>query len=397
MTSRQYQSDKFERLRGRAEELIQKQPNVTPSSSLDILELIHELKIYQAELEIQNEELKEAQNEISELHHEFEDLYEFAPCGYVTMNNIGIIKRINLTGANLLRKYRKSLPQSGVSQFIATGYKDLYLATLQKSGETGIKQSIELLLNSEKDQPKWVRADIQADRDKIGKVIQWRMVLVDITLKKEADAALQDSQDKYQKLFYSMVSGATVLEVLDRDQSGRIIDARVLEVNKAFERLTGVPSHQAVGRSIRQIWPETKNFWLDKIGQVMRTRQSIAVEGFHPELEKNFLMTVYWLDDQRVGTTFIDISDQKKIQHTLDKARQTLEIQVKSQIVDLRQVNTRLQKEIHARKQTQIALEQKAEELETHSIGLEEANAALKVLLKEVKNDGSCLIPLKGA
>ena len=387
MTSRQDQSDKFERLRGRAEELIQKQPNVTPSSSLDILELIHELKIYQAELEIQNEELKEAQNEISELHHEFEDLYEFAPCGYVTMNKKGIIKRINLTGANLLGKYRKLLPQSGVSQFIATGYEDLYLATLQKSGETGIKQSIELLLNSQKDQPMWVRADIQADRNENKKVIQWRMVLVDITLKKETDAALQNSQDKYQKLFYNMVSGATVLEVLDRDQSGRIIDARVLEVNTAFERITGIPSHQAVGRSIRQIWPETKNFWLDKIGQVMRTRQSITVEGFHPELEKNFLMTVYWLDDQRVGTTFIDISDQKKIQQTLDKARQTLEIQVKGQMVDLRQVNTRLQKEIHTRKQTQIALEQKAEELETHSIGLEEANAALKVLLKEVKNE----------
>ncbi len=387
MTSRQNQTNKFERLRGRAEELIQKQPNVRPSSSLDILELIHELKIYHTELEIQNEELKRAQNEISELHHEFEDLYEFAPCGYVTMNNKGIIKRINLTGANLLGKYRKILPLSSITQFIATGYENLYLAALQKSGETGIKQSIELLLNSEKDQPVWVRADIQADRDKTGKVIQWRMVLVDITLKKKTDLALQNSQDKYQKLFYNLVSGAAVLEVLDLDQSGRIIDARVLEVNAAFERLTGIPSHRAVGKSIRQIWPETKNFWFDKIGHVIRTRQSITVEGFHRELDKYFLMTVYWLDDQRVGTTFIDISDQKKIEQTLDKARQALEIQVKNQMADLLQVNTRLQKEIHARKQTQIALEQKAEELEEHSIGLEEANAALKVLLKEVKNE----------
>ena len=46
------------------------------ASSLNILELIHELKIYQAELEIQNEELKRAQHEISELHQEYEDLYK---------------------------------------------------------------------------------------------------------------------------------------------------------------------------------------------------------------------------------------------------------------------------------------------------------------------------------
>jgi hypothetical protein len=79
MTFHQDQSNKFEHLRIQAESLIQNQPNVTPSDSLDILELIHELKIYQAELEIQNEELKRAQHEISELHHEYEDLYEFAP------------------------------------------------------------------------------------------------------------------------------------------------------------------------------------------------------------------------------------------------------------------------------------------------------------------------------
>ncbi len=110
MTSLHSQSIKFEQLRNQAEALIQKQPDDASASSLNILELIHELKIYHAELEIQNEELKRAQHEISELHQEYEDLYEFAPCGYVTMNNQGIIKHINLTGADLIGKGRKILP-----------------------------------------------------------------------------------------------------------------------------------------------------------------------------------------------------------------------------------------------------------------------------------------------
>jgi PAS domain-containing protein/DNA-binding CsgD family transcriptional regulator len=387
MTSHHDPSIKFEHLRNQAEELIQKQPDIPSSSSLNILELIHELKIYQAELEIQNEELKRAQQEITELHQEYEDLYEFAPCGYVTLNNQGIIKRINLTGANLIGKHRKILPHSGFSPLVANGWENSYLAALQKAGETGKKQSIELLLSREKDPPIWVRADIQADRDKAGTVIQWRMVLLDIALKKAAEVALQDSEKRYRQLFNEMVSGATVLEISQRDHSGRIIDARILEVNRSFERLTGIPSLRAVGKSIRQIWPKTEDYWFEIFEQAMNTMQPIALDGFHQELGKHFLMSALRLDDQRLATTFIDISDQKKIEQTLEKARQELEIQVNAQTADLRRVNKRLRKEIDARKQTQIALLQKTEELEARTIGLKEANTTLKVLLNEVKNE----------
>lgn len=264
MSDGQNPSYKFDQLRSQAEALVRNQSTVSPSSSPDILEFIHELTIYQAELEIQNEEFKRAQQEISDLHHEYEDLYEFAPCGYVKMNARGIIKRINLTGASLIGKNRQVLPHSIFSQFIARDWEKIYLEALQKTGQTGKKQSIELLLNRGKDQPTWVRADIKADRDKTGAVFRWRMVLVDISSKKE-------------------------------------------------------------------------------------------------------------------------------IERTLDDAHHELEIQVDEQTRDLRQVNIQLKKEIDSRRQTQVELAKKAGELEERSIGLEEANAALKVLLREIKNERRAL------
>ncbi len=387
MSSQIDQSNKFERLRKQAEKLIHTQPETTSSSSFDTLELIHELTIYQTELEIQNEELKRAEQEISELHREYEDLYEFAPCGYITMTNKGVIKRINLTGATLIGASRKLLPQSGFSQFINSDWKDSYLAALQKSGETGEKQSVDLRLNSGKDNSIWVRADIQADRDETGTVIQWRMVLVDISVRKEAEVALQASEKKYHQLFYDMVSGAMLLEISDCDQSGRIIDARILEVNSAFERLTGIARHEVAGRSIRQIWPNNEDSWSDGINLVMGNKKPVTVKGFHGALGKHFLMSAFKLDDRHLGTTFIDISDQMKIEQSLEKARQELKLQVQSQVVDLRRANLRLNKEINSRKQAQIALVQKAEELKERSMGLEESNTALKVLLNEVKDD----------
>ena len=101
-------SSKFEQLRRQAEELIRKQPDLASETSGDVLELMHELNIHQAELEIQNEELKRAQQVLSELHREYENLYEFAPCGYVTLTAKGIITRINLAGVKLLGSARQT-------------------------------------------------------------------------------------------------------------------------------------------------------------------------------------------------------------------------------------------------------------------------------------------------
>lgn len=47
----------------------------------------------------------------------------------------------------------------------------------------------------------WVPAEIEADRDDTGAVTQWRIVLVDITPKKVAEAALMESEERFRSLF----------------------------------------------------------------------------------------------------------------------------------------------------------------------------------------------------
>lgn len=187
MPRNQHPPSKFEKLRQLAEELIQKRLNVASEVPSDILELIHEVNIHQVELEIQNEELRRAQDELITLQQEFESLYEFAPCGYVTLNAKGIIKRANLTAVSLLEKTRHFLSGSKFSQYITTGWDDVYRTARQKTIESGQKESIELPLKNKCKAPLWVRVDIEADRDETGAVILWRIVLLDITERKQAE------------------------------------------------------------------------------------------------------------------------------------------------------------------------------------------------------------------
>lgn len=180
-------NDKFETLRRQAQQLIEKEPKNPPKPPYDIYELIQELRIHQVELEMQNEELRQTQKELIELHLAYENLYERAPCGYLTINHQGIITRVNLTGVNFFKKSRKTLINSNLSQFIADGWRDSYLAALSKSGRTGSKESVELRLKSEKNTPCWVRADLEAERNISGSVIQWRVILIDISAQKLAE------------------------------------------------------------------------------------------------------------------------------------------------------------------------------------------------------------------
>ncbi|WP_430931315.1 PAS domain S-box protein [Saccharicrinis sp. 156] len=230
-------SDKFETLRQRAEELIKHQPVGTNADSADMLELIHELKVQQIELELQNEELRQSRQEISDLQLEYENLYEFASCGYITINAKGIITRANLMTVTLLQTERRYLLHSGFSHFIVPGWEGAYHETLKESIKTGEKQRIELPLQINDNPPAWVLAEIEADCDDSGKLHRWRMMLIDITLRKQSEAINIKNKEELDAIYKN---APVLLMLIDKDR-------RIKKINKYGEKYIGASSHDLIG------------------------------------------------------------------------------------------------------------------------------------------------------
>ena len=87
-------------LRRRAEaRLGQEHPEQPPLEGPDAQRLLHELEVHQIELEMQNSELRRSREELEQLLEQYTDLYDFAPVGYFTLNDEGIIRAVNLAGA----------------------------------------------------------------------------------------------------------------------------------------------------------------------------------------------------------------------------------------------------------------------------------------------------------
>jgi len=100
-------------LRGRAEARLQNQQKSTGAESgnqkseADMLRLLHELEVHQIELEMQKEELQEARDKMDAALEEYTDLYDFAPVGYLTLDQAGNIRAANFTAVNRHRAVQR--------------------------------------------------------------------------------------------------------------------------------------------------------------------------------------------------------------------------------------------------------------------------------------------------
>ncbi len=100
----------------------------------------------------------------------------------------------------------------------------------------------------------------------------------DITLQKQAEAALRDSDAKYRALFSEMMNGAA-LHALLCDAAGQAVDYVTLEVNRAYETLLGVKREDITGqRASGWLPPDELAKWVGIFGPVALTGHSASYE-----------------------------------------------------------------------------------------------------------------------
>jgi len=217
--------DKRERLRRRAEELVDQTGDSPLNATAEVRELVSELRIYQAELEIQNEELEEAQEELAELHREYRDLYEFAPCGYLQLDSSGAVTKANLTAVKLLGKPRRHLIDNGLVRLFSPADLGLYQDTLRAAGLTGEKQSAQLAVQRPDGRRVTVHVDVRAERNELNEVLEWRVVLIDITDRVAAEASLRQSEWKNRSIMDNVKIGIALIsprmEILEMNRQLR--------------------------------------------------------------------------------------------------------------------------------------------------------------------------------
>ena len=130
------------------------------------------------------------------------------------------------------------------------------------------------------------------------------------------------SDESYQRLFESLSDGAALLEVLGGIE-GRPIDFLFLDVNSAYEELTGKPRGERIGHLLSKIIdPEDPTFEL--LTKVARTGQAGRIETYSEDVKKHFKVSGFRSRRGTVTVLLSDVTERKRAEDELQVAEQSL-------------------------------------------------------------------------
>lgn len=164
----------------------------TPSrTEADTMRINHELEVHQIELEMQNAELQDARDKVESLLETYTDLYDFAPIGYFSVDEQGVILEVNLTGASLLGIERSLVVNRRLQGFVDPLSRKVMLDFLRRVFASTGKQICEIPLLNSRGLPFW--ADVQATiADSRRGARKWcRMAISDLTKLKQEEEVRQ--------------------------------------------------------------------------------------------------------------------------------------------------------------------------------------------------------------
>ena len=147
----------------------------------------------------------------------------------------------------------------------------------------------------------------------------------DVTDRKRAEAALQESEERYRRLFESMNEGFALHELL-YDESGEPCDYRFLDVNPAFERLTGLKRQDVVGKTVVEVLPGTEPYWIKRYGEVALTGTPAHFESHSSALGRDYEVFAYRPAPGQFAVIFLDITARKQAEEAIRKSEARLRL-----------------------------------------------------------------------
>jgi PAS domain S-box-containing protein len=334
-------------------------PLQSPRNEQEAQRLVHELEIRQVELEMQNEALRDAQAELELARDQYTGLYDFVPVGYFSFDVRGVIRGLNLAGAQLLEIERERLINVPISDFIVDAEERKVFSrhlknVLQKEG----LQGCEIKLSQKNGQAIYTRIQsvaVNTNEKKGGGILS---SIVDVTVAKQLESEIQDAREYAENIVETLREPLVVLDS----------ELQILTANHCFYDTFKVTPEETVGHFIYDVgnrqWdiPQLR-FLIEEILPQNTVITDYEVEHVFPGIgRKIILLSARQIFREKIGSDIIllameDITDRKHLADELQKAHDRLESAVQKRTKELTRANLQLTEEIAERKKAEGSLQ----------------------------------------
>jgi len=153
-------------------------------------------------------------------------------------------------------------------------------------------------------------------KDEDGNIHGVILVFRDVSEDYRQQEKLRQSEERFRTLMEEAINAIALHEII-LDDHGVPVNYRFLEVNRAFEELTGLSAQQLVGRTVLEVLPGTEKMWIDTYGEVALTGVPKELEDFSQEFDKYFMVRAYSPKPGQFVTVFDDITQRKRLENRL--------------------------------------------------------------------------------
>jgi two-component system cell cycle sensor histidine kinase/response regulator CckA len=304
-------------LRKKAEARLQsKTPGVLDLSHDEINVLVHELQVHQIELEMQNDELRQGQISLEEANRKYRDFYDFAPVGFLTLDESGLIREVNETAASQLGVTRRHLVDKPCRFFIEIEDRDRFRLYLKQVFQEPGPQPGEIKLHRPDGGSFIARLNSVAVTEVSGARV-CHTSITDISDLKQAEQKLQASERLFTAFMEHLPSVAAI-----RDLEGRYLFA-----NAAWEQAFQKRGKEWRGKTSEELWPpevaakfKEQDRLVIKSGEALQTLGSWHhCDGLHQWISHRFPIVDQDGHTVMIGINAIDVTDPLKTKERLEQ------------------------------------------------------------------------------
>jgi diguanylate cyclase (GGDEF)-like protein/PAS domain S-box-containing protein len=161
-------------------------------------------------------------------------------------------------------------------------------------------------------------------QDRKGNIISYTATVKDISERKRAESKITASEEKWRLLFENMTTGFALHEVICNEQ-GTVVDYRFLEINPAYEQLTGLKASNIIGRTVLEVLPGTEPYWIEIFGRVALFGEPTVYENYSKEIGRWYQVRVFSPKIGQFAVIVSDITERKNLEESLRLSSLVLE------------------------------------------------------------------------
>lgn len=198
--------------------------------------LVEELYIHQIELELQQQELQKA-NELLEFERQkFADLFQSAPVAFFILNRTGNIYQLNAKAADLLQLPQEIINYTSIFPYLEPASRNKFRILFEKVFNSDNAEETEIEFLSNTNEIIYTKLNAIAYYDANYNLTLCRCIVTDISVQKQYQQKLQDSEQKYRLIAENTSDGILVLnaqhQIIFTSESYNLQLGNSNEVNK---------------------------------------------------------------------------------------------------------------------------------------------------------------------